>query len=209
MLIRLSSGTIAPVVGTDIELLHVLRLGTELLIRLHIDTIRTVIEIEVIYIGRPHVDAERVGDLRQRHVQALRFLTVNGYQVLRIVGGERRIKSHQILARCGLPDNVVRRVRQFLEGVRSLVLYHELKAAELSKAANGGRQRREDNRALNPEQARAHSIQNRGGAVLLALALLVRLQRDENQSLIRRGPGKTEAGNGKRSFQLRYVGEYV
>ena len=74
-------------IGADIILADILRMGAELFVGLHIDTIGTVIEIEIVDVGRTHVDAEGVGDLAERDVQALGFFAVDGDDILRIVCG--------------------------------------------------------------------------------------------------------------------------
>ena len=60
----------------------------ELLVGLHVDAIRAIIEVEIVHVGRAHVDAQRVGDLRERDVQALGFFAIDGHQILRIIGGK-------------------------------------------------------------------------------------------------------------------------
>lgn len=86
-------------IGAHVVLADVLRVGTELLVGLHINTIRTVIEIEVVDVGRTHVDAEGVGDLAERDVQALGFFAIDGDDILWIargVGGEESARSFSL-----------------------------------------------------------------------------------------------------------------
>src|SRR5208283_6091997 len=95
-------------IGAHIELLHVLRFGAELLIRLYVNAIGAVAEIEVVYVGRAHVDAQSIRNLSQWNVQALSFLAVDGYQILRIAGRKWSVEPDEILARAGLPDDFMR-----------------------------------------------------------------------------------------------------
>ena len=118
-------------VGTNIELLHVLGFRTELLVSLHVDAIRTVIEIEIVHVGRAHVHAQRVGDLRKGHVQTLRLFAVDGHQILRIVRRKRSVESHQFFMLSRLLHQSMRRGGQLFQLVRALVLDDKLEAAEL------------------------------------------------------------------------------
>ena len=43
----------------------------------------------------------------------------------------------------------------------------------------------------------------------IALALRIRFQRNEDETLIGGGAGKTEAGHGKGAFRLRQVGQHI
>jgi len=60
-------------IGTNVVLANILRVRAELLVGLDINTIRTVVEIEIVDVRRSHVDAEGVGDLAERDVKALGF----------------------------------------------------------------------------------------------------------------------------------------
>ena len=62
-------------------------MGAELLVGLHVDAIGAVIEIEIVDVRRTHVNAERVGDLAERNVQALGLFAIDGDDKLRIVRG--------------------------------------------------------------------------------------------------------------------------
>ena len=86
-------------IGAHVVLPDVLRMRAELLVGLHIHPIRTVIEIEVVDVSRTHVDAERVGDLAQRDVQALGLFAIDGDHILRIAGGVGGEESGEIFAR--------------------------------------------------------------------------------------------------------------
>ena len=70
----------------------------ELFIGLHINAIRTVIEIEIVDVGRTHEDAQCVGDLAEWNVQALGFFAINGDDVLRIAGGVGGEEAGEIFA---------------------------------------------------------------------------------------------------------------
>ena len=78
-----------PAIRAHIKLLDVLRLAPELLVGLHVHTIGPVVEVEIVHIRRAHVDAQRIGDLRQRDVQALCFFAVDRDQVLRVTARYR------------------------------------------------------------------------------------------------------------------------
>ncbi len=65
-------------IGAHVVLADILRMRAELFVGLDVDAIGTVIEIEIVDVGRTHVDAEGVGDLAERDVQALGFFAVDG-----------------------------------------------------------------------------------------------------------------------------------
>src|ERR1700693_2164553 len=104
----------------------------KLFVGLYIDPIRTVVEIEIVDVGRTHVDAEGVGDLAERDVQALGFFTIDGYDVLRIVRGVGAEKCGEIflLAPASPADQVVSGFVDILKGMRALIQELELKSAK-------------------------------------------------------------------------------
>ena len=75
-------------VGTNVELPQVTWLRAELLVGLHVDAIRAIVEIEVVDVLRSHIDLQGRGDLRERHVQALRLFAIDRNQILRIARTE-------------------------------------------------------------------------------------------------------------------------
>src|SRR5579864_610434 len=142
-------------------------------------------------------------------MQAFGFLAVDGHQILGIVGGVCRVESDQLGTLRGLPDDAVGCAGQFFERVRSLILHDELKAAELAESLNRRRQRREDYSALNPKQLWSNAVHNRCRGVLIAFALRVGLERDEDQSLICCRSCKTETGNRKRPLRFGHARKQV
>ena len=121
-------------IGADIVLADVLGVGAELFVGLHIHTIGTVIEIEIVDVGRAHVDAESVGDLTERDVQALGFFAIDGDDILRIacrVGGEQ---SGEVLffALAAGASQVVGDFVEILKSVVALIQEFELESAELA-----------------------------------------------------------------------------
>ena len=75
-------------VGTQVIFADVLGLRSELAVRLDVDAVGAVVEVEVVYVNRAHVDLKRVGNLAEGHQQALGFFAVDLNDVLRIVSGE-------------------------------------------------------------------------------------------------------------------------
>ncbi len=115
MLTTLSSGIISLVVGAHIELADVARLAAEVLVGLHVHAISAVVEVEIVDIGRTHVDLQRVGDLLDRHLQAARLGAIDLHHELRIVGGEGAEQPAQVLARIPFPHQVLRDVVELLD----------------------------------------------------------------------------------------------
>ena len=61
----------------------------ELLVGLHVHAIGAIVEIEIVDVGRAHVNLQRVVICWSGTLQAARFLAVDLDHELRIVGGER------------------------------------------------------------------------------------------------------------------------
>src|SRR5271170_7564356 len=142
-------------------------------------------------------------------MKALRFLAVNGHQILRIVRGKRRKQPGQVFALPRLLQNSLRGAGQFLELMRGLILHHKLKSAELAQTLNWRRQRGKHDRSRNSKHSRTNAIKNRRRRMRVAFALRIRFQRNENDSLIRGRSRETETSYGERSFRLRYVRQQV
>jgi len=77
-----------------------------LFVGLHINPIRTVIEIEIVDVGRTHINTEGIGDLAERDVQALGFFAINGDDVLRIAGGVGGEESGEVFFWTAAPARV-------------------------------------------------------------------------------------------------------
>ena len=166
-----------PAVGAHVELLHVLRRGAELLVRLDVDAIGPIVEVEIVHVSRSHVDAQRVGNLRERNVQALRLLAIDGHQILRIVRGERRDTADQIFA-LRLLAGSCRGLHSASSSqrVRRLILHYELESAKLSQALHGRGKRGKHDCPRNRKQTGTDAVQNCRRRMLLALALGIWLQ---------------------------------
>src|SRR5437879_6116228 len=83
---------------------------------------------KIIHVNRAHVHLQGIGDLVQRHLQALGLLAINMNQVLRIVGCEARKKSGEVWIRPAFPHQPIRRIRDGLQRVASLILQHKLES---------------------------------------------------------------------------------
>ena len=193
-------------VGAHVELLDVFGLRPEGRVRLYIDTVGAVVEVKVVHVRRSHVDAESVSDLRQRDVQALGFLAIDGDQVLRIAGAIGGEQTGQILALFSLPDQGMRNLIEFLQGVSTQVLDLELKAAEFTQPLNRGRQEGNHNRSGNSEELAPNPGHDGIGGVFDPLALRIRSQGNKNQPAIGRAPSEAEAGHGKGALGLWHLG---
>src|SRR5262249_14208163 len=82
-------------IGSDIVFADISRPRTESLGRLKVDAVSAVVEIEIVYIRRPHINAQRICDLLQGYMQALGLFAVNRYEKLRIVRSETAEHSCQ------------------------------------------------------------------------------------------------------------------
>src|ERR1035438_8392173 len=175
----------------------------ELLVGLHINPIRTVIEIEIVDVGGTHVDAEGVGDLAERDVQALSFFAINGHDKLRIARGVGGEESGEVLAPEAGTSEVVGDFVEILKRVITLIQEFELEAAELAETLHGGRFEDDDNGAGNSEQGAAQSIEDGGGGVVVALALRVRPEGQKYQAGVGCAASEAEAGDGESALDFR------
>ena len=76
-----------------VELSERLRIGPELLVGLHVDAVRAVVELEVVHVLRPEEDLQRARDLAERQPERERALAVDRDLQLRVVRGERAEQS--------------------------------------------------------------------------------------------------------------------
>ncbi len=90
-----------------------------------------------------------------------------------------------------------------LKGVRALIEELELKSAKRAETLDGGRLEGDHDRAGDPEQGAAESMDDGGGSVLAALALRVRLKGQEGETGVGRGASKAEAGYGEGAPDFR------
>src|SRR5208283_63847 len=179
---------------------------------LHINPIRTVIEIEIVDVGGAHVDAEGVGDLAERDVQAFGFFAIDGDDKLRIAGGVGGEESGEVVAPETSASEVVGNFVEILKSVIALIQEFELESAELAETLHGGRFERDDDGSGNSEQGAAQPLDDGGGGVVAALALLVGPERQEDQAGVGRVASEAEAGDGKGAFDFGKIpgdGDYL
>ena len=131
-----------------IELPQRLRARSELLLGLHVDPIRAVVELEVVDVLRPEQDLHRARDLVERQSQRQRPLPIDRDLQLRIVGGER---AEEAAARTPdwLPALATAWValRQLPDVLSGLIQHLELEAAEPAQSRNRRRSESDDDGA--------------------------------------------------------------
>ena len=187
----------APGSRSDVVLLDVRRVRSKLLIGLHVNAVRAVVEIEVVDVGGPEQDLHGVRDVRHRDAQALGLLAVDVHDELRIVRRELREEPGQPGRLVALGDQLVGRGLQPLDLPAALVEQLVRKATELPQALNRRRQKRDDHRARDlAEGAEELSDEDLRG-MLVALAILEVFQLREHDALVRRGPGESETAGRK------------
>ncbi len=194
-----------PGVGAQVILRDIFGRGPKPLIGLHVNAVRAIVEIKVIHIHRAHVHLQRIGNLVQRHLQALGLFPVDVHQVLRIVRGEAGKKSGKVGARPALQCHLIRGVRQRLQRVATLVFQYELESAELAQSLDGRWIERDHQRFWYPHQRTTQPSQHGGRCMPGALSFSKRFQRNKDQRAVGRRAGEAEAPDGKDSFDLGYV----
>ena len=122
------------------------------LVRLNVDTIGTIVEIEIVHVFRAHVNAERLRDLADGHADGFGLLTIDLDKLLGIVRGVAGEKAAQVLALTAGSDNFVRRGIEILQRVAAEILKLELESAEAADALNGRRLESHDDRARDAEK---------------------------------------------------------
>ena len=95
-----------------VELRQVLGARTELLVRLDVDAVGAVVELEIVHVGRAQERLHRGRDLAQRHAGAQRPLPIDADHELRIVRGERREDAAQQWRPGGGPHDAVGAARE-------------------------------------------------------------------------------------------------
>ncbi len=135
--------------------MHIARLHAEVLVGLHEDAIRPVIEIEVVDVLRAHKNTQGIRDLRKRDAHCLRLLTVDRDKFLRIVGGESGDEARDVFARPAGSDNLVRNAIEIGECVAAGILEHELETAVAANAADGWRLNDRDQAPTGSKHERA------------------------------------------------------
>src|SRR6202040_393767 len=103
----------------------------------------------------------------------------------------------------GRADQVVSGFVEILKGVRGLIQELELKSAKRAETLHSGRFEGDHDRAGDPEQWAAESIDDGGGSVLAALALRVRLESQERETGVGGGASEAEAGDGEGTSDFR------
>ena len=186
-----------PGAGADLILRDVRRVRAELLIRLHVDAIRTAVEVEVVDVGRSHQNLHRVGDVAERHAEALRLLAIDVDHQLRIVRGELREERRQAGRLVALRDDLLRRRFEVLDRPAALIEQLVGEAAEHAEPLDRRRQERNHHRAGNLAERAEQLPDDRLRRVRLAAAFVEVLQLREDNALVRRGAGEAESARGE------------
>ena len=144
-----------------IELSKRLRVGPELLIGLHVDAVRAVVELEVVHVLRPEEDLQRARDLAERQPERERALTIDRDLQLRVVRGERAEQARPQLRRLVAgADNRLRRLREARDVAAALIEDLEFEAAEPAQPLDRRRREADDDRAGNAEQRSADASEH-------------------------------------------------
>src|SRR4029077_5252539 len=93
---NISQGHQAVGLGTNVVLPQVPSIHAERLIGLHVHAVRAIVEVEIVYILRAHIDAERLRDLTDRDSNRFGLFAIDLYQLLWIVRGKAGEQSSQI-----------------------------------------------------------------------------------------------------------------
>jgi hypothetical protein len=172
-------------IRTHVVLAQVARIHAEWLIGLHVDAVRPIIEVEIIHVLRAHIDAQRLRDLINRHADGFCLFAINLHQLLRIVCSEASKQSAQVGALVTGSHDLVRNRVDVLQGVASQVLQLELETAEAPNTLNCRRLKRHHDRARDAEKLWRNPCHNIAGCVPFTFAIVDRLQRREDQTVVR------------------------
>jgi hypothetical protein len=133
--------------GAGVELAQVLGVGPVLLVRLHVDAVGPVVEVEIVHVGRAQEHGERVRDLAEGQVEAARLVAVDLDHELRVVRAEAREKPDDAPALVRLGGERTRGVGQAGDVPARLVEQLVLEAAEHGQALDPRRRERDDERS--------------------------------------------------------------
>ena len=101
---------------------QVARIHTKRLIRLHVNPVGTIVEIEIVDVLRTHVHAERLRDLVDRHTNGFGLLTIDLHQLLRIVRCETGEQSSEIRPLAASAHDLMSNSVEVLQGIAAQVL---------------------------------------------------------------------------------------
>ena len=100
------------------------------LVRLQVHPIRTVIEVKVVDVSRPHKDAHSYRDLIEWDADRLGLLSIDADKNLRIVRREGGLHRGELTTRRSLTNDRVRHTIDVGEGIAAGILKNELKATD-------------------------------------------------------------------------------
>src|SRR5690242_3346417 len=113
---------------------------TVLLLGLNVNTIRAIVEREIVHEDGAQIDLQSIGNLAERDVEALGFGAINIHHKLRIVRGEAAEKAAQraalLIARAHQTSCLL---LQILQRERALIFYFKLKTAKLPESLHSRR----------------------------------------------------------------------
>ena len=140
-----------------------------MLVRLHVDAIRAVVELEVVHVLRPEEHLQRAGDLAERQPERQRALAVDRDLQLRIVGRERAEQPGPKLGRLVAgADHRLSRLRQPVDVSAALIEHLELEPAESAQARDRRRRKADDDRARDAKEWSADPREHRLHRMLVA-----------------------------------------
>src|SRR4029077_112999 len=181
---NISQGHQAVGLGTNIVLPQVPSIHAERLVGLHVHAVGAIVEVEIVYILRAHVNAEGLRDLTDRHSNSFGLFAIDLYQLLRIVRGEAGEQSSQIGSLAAATNDLVRNGVDILESIATEILQLKLESTKTSQALDRGWFERRHDRSGNREQFWRDSRHNIAGRVSFTFAVVNRLQRSEDEAVV-------------------------
>ena len=160
-----------PAARAHVVALDVAGIRPELLIGLHVDAIRPVVEVEVVHVRRAEQNLHRVRDVAERHPEALRLLAIDRHDELRIVRRELREERREARRLVPLADQLLRRGREVFDRAAALIEQLVREPAELAEAVDRRRQKRNHHRAGDLAERAEQLADDRLRRMLLALPL--------------------------------------
>ena len=176
----------------DVHFSQIFRACAIILFRLRVDAERPPVQVEVVDVGGTERRLHRLKDIGHVHAEGAGLLAVKLHKKLRRVDRKRRAHALQFGPLVRRSRELLRNVGKRLASLAVTILEPHFKAAGVAHAADRRRIEGDERTLLQPE---AHAVQLAGkieGAVAGGLALVPRLEGEEERRHV--GLGRTAHG---------------
>jgi hypothetical protein len=177
-------------------------------IRLDVDTIRAVVEVEVVDVAGAHERVEGCSNLAERDTHGLGLLAVDGDEKLRVIGSEGGVHAGEAGGgRASLTHEGMGNAVDIAEGIAARVLQDELESADGADAGDGGGLGGEGDAAGDAEELRPDVKDNSFGGVFVAhfCALVNGFERSKDEARVWRTTAREREAHDREGAEDTFV----